>query len=298
MDWILSDAIKRHMLDTNEGRRGVLIRAVTRAIPQKIFLENLRTHGRYKKDLAPGTTLKPAGAGADWGPAVDESSIAPWSDAEILAAVREDCLRGAYYLVDWRGYAGYEPGENVVHLFSMGSPTTEAIEASQRLSERGIFANVIVISSPELLLGILGEKDGYRHLREGLGVTGDLHAVRAAGSGGTGTAELIGLAGRRVPIVAICDGEAGLVDNIGSIVGVRQVTQAVRRFSKCGRPDQVFRYQGLDADSIVDAAGRVLAETALEDLQIAPSVLSELSGMRPFRRPSWRDLWPEAGPDA
>src|SRR5688572_7476407 len=48
MDWILSDAIKRHMEDRNDGRRGVLIRAVTRAIPQKLLLEGLRTHARSK----------------------------------------------------------------------------------------------------------------------------------------------------------------------------------------------------------------------------------------------------------
>ena len=54
-----------------------------------------------------------------------------------------------------------------------------------------------------------------------------------------------------------CDGEAGLLDNIGSIVGVRQETLAVRKFSKCGRPAEVFKYQHLDADSIAEACGKV-----------------------------------------
>ncbi|MCP4921259.1 MAG: hypothetical protein GY913_30555, partial [Proteobacteria bacterium] len=56
----------------------------------------------------------------------------------------------------------------------------------------------------------------------------------------------------------MCDGEAGLLDNIGSIVGVRQETLAVRKFSKCGRPAEVFKYQHLDADSIAEACGKVL----------------------------------------
>ena len=292
MEWILADAIKRHMLDTNEGRRGVLIRAVTRAIPQKLFLENLRTQKRFKVDLPAGAELKPKGAGADWGDAVDESQLNAQDDAQILTTVREDTLKGAYYLVDWRGYAGYEPGDNVVHIFSMGSPTTEALEAAERLLERGIFANVIVISSPELLLGILGEQDGYAHLIEGLQVDGDLHAVDGAGESAAG---LYSLAGRRVPIVAVCDGEAGLVDNIGSIVGVKQATLAVRKFSKCGRPDQVYRYQHLDADSIVDAAGKVLAETALENLQVSPTLLARLQGQNARgTRKDWRELWPQA----
>ncbi len=291
MDWILSDAVRRHMLDQNEGRRGVLIRAVTRAIPQKLLLDNLRTQARFKTGLAPGTALKPSGAGEEWGEAVDESTLAPRADAEILRTVREDCLRGAYYLVDWRGYAGYEPGDNVVHVFSMGSPTTEALDASRALLARGIYANVIVISSPELLLGILGHADEYRHLRENLGITRDLQGIPESADGPAG---LVTLAGRRVPIVAVCDGEAGLLDNIGSIVGVRQEMLAVRKFSKCGRPDQVYRYQHIDARSIVEAAGRVLSETALEEFRVSPSALAALAKRKPGRRADWRELWPDS----
>ncbi len=292
MDWILSDAIKRHMLDTNDGRRGVLIRAVTRAVAQSLLLENLRRQARFKAELPAGAELVPAGSEPDGAGALDEATLAPLPDAEILAAIRADVLRGAYALVDWRGYAGYEPGDNVVNVFAMGSVTTEALEASRQLAEHGIFANVFVISSPELLLGILGHKDDYRHLRENLGVTGDLHAVDGAAGSEAG---LVTLAGRRIGCVAVCDGEAGLVDNIGSIVGVKQVTLAVRKFSKCGRPDEVYRYQEISAEAIVQAAGRVLSETALEDLRVSPLLLARLAGSGATKRPDWRELWPDAG---
>ncbi len=292
MEWILADAIKRHMLDQNDGRRGVLIRAVTRAVPQAALLENLKKQARFKSALAAGSLLKPAGASAEWGAALDEASVPTLSDAEILKAVRLDVLQGAYYLVDWRGYAGYEPGENVVNLFVMGSVTTEALDAAKTLLARGVFANVIVVTSPELLLGILGHQDGYRHLGESLGVDGDLHAVEGANASEAG---LVSLAGRRVPCVAVCDGEAGLLDNIGSIVGVKQVTLAVRKFSKCGRPDQVYAYQHLDGDSIVEACGQVLAETALEDLRVSPALLERLAGRERAPRPNWRELWPADG---
>jgi pyruvate dehydrogenase E1 component len=290
MDWILADAIKRHMLDQNEGRRGVLIRAVTRAVPQALLLENLRRQARFKAGLAAGQRLKPAGGGAEWGDALDESRLTALPDREILERLRADVLAGGYYLVDWRAYAGYEPGDNVVRIFSMGSVTTEALEASQALLERGIFADVIVITSPELLLGILGHQSGYQHLRETLGIDGDLHAVDGAEVSAAG---LVSLAARRVPCVAVCDGEGGLVDNIGSIVGVKQVTLAVRKFSKCGRPDQVYRYQELSAGAIVAAAGEVLSETALEDLRVSPELLARLAGARPGSpRRDWRELWP------
>jgi pyruvate dehydrogenase E1 component len=292
MDWILSDALRRQMMDGNEGRRGVLIRAVTRGIPQSFLLDHLRAHAASKQPGSAGGPLRPKGTGEDWGASVDESTLPALSDDELLARVRRDCLLGAYYLVDWRGYAGYEPGENVVRIFAMGSVATEAIEASRSLLERGVFADVIVVSSPELTLGILGEKDGYAHLREGLAIDGDLHAVPEKGRAAS-AAELVGIAGRRVPIVAVCDGEAGLLDNIGSIVGVRQVTLAVRKFSKCGRPDEVYAYQHLDAASVVEACGRALAETALEDLRVSPRTLEWMAGRDAGARRDWRELWPE-----
>ena len=112
-------------------------------------------------------------------------------------------------------------------------------------------------------------------------------------SGEADAAGLAGLAGRRVPIVAVCDGEAGLLDNIGSIVGVRQETLAVRKFSKCGRPDEVFEYQHLDADSIVAACGKVLSETALEDVRVSASTLERVAGApRAAGIGDWRELWP------
>ena len=286
VDWILSDAIKRQMMNDNDGRRGVLIRAVTRGVQQKEMLQLLKTQARYKGHDAGALAPK----GADWAGATDESQVACVPNDEILAGVRQDVLDGGYYLVDYRGYQGYEPGDNVVNVFTMGSLSDGAVEASRKLLERGIYANVIHVSSPELLFGILGHESGYSHLEDGLGVNGDMHLVP---TGEADAAGLAGLAGRRVPIVAVCDGEAGLLDNIGSIVGVRQETLAVRKFSKCGRPDEVFEYQHLDADSIVAACGKVLSETALEDVRVSASTLERVAGApRAAGIGDWRELWP------
>ena len=72
------------------------------------------------------------------------------------------------------------------------------------------------------------------------------------------------MAGRRIPIVSVHDGEPGLLDNAGSIVGVRQEALAVRKHSKCGRPVDVYGYHGIDAQAVIDACDKVLAETAVE----------------------------------
>jgi pyruvate dehydrogenase E1 component len=287
MDWILSDAVRRHMERDNEGRKGVLIRAVTRGIQQKTLLECVRRHASSKAHPDCFGKLVPAGETGG----LDESTVAPLSDDVLLQRVRAHCLAGAWHLVDWRGYAGHEPGDNVVHIFAMGALAPEALEASEALYKKGVHANVILVSSPELLLGILGEKSGYEHLLGTLGVDGDLHATAGAADSEAG---LISLAGRRVPIVAVLDGEAGLLDNIGSIVGVKQKTLALRKFSKCGRPDEIYAYHHLDAQGIVEACGEALATTALEELKVERSLLERLAG-REVRRRDWRELWPEAG---
>ena len=278
MDWILCDAIRRHFTDENEGRRGVLIRAVTRGIEQKEMLRRLRRHPRFRTD-----------------PTDLESD--PLDDATILEQAHKDCLSGAYHLVDFRGQPDYEPGVNVVHCFVMGSVATEALAASDRLREQGVYVNVIAVSSPELLLGNLAATNDFEHLRHGLGLDGNLHLAPADGEAVADGAELVTLAGRRVPVVSVHDGEAGLLDNIGSLLGVRQETLAVRKFSKCGRPDEVYAYQGIDADAVVGAVGKVLSETALEEVAVSRRALAELAARTGTPVADWRELWDAGAPE-
>ncbi len=285
LDWIFSDAVKRHVLDDNAGRSGVLIRGVTRGIDQKDMMKYLRRQRRYKGEGAPEVLHA---TGYAWENAVDEASVPAVDDAQILTQLRTDVLAGAYYLIDYRGYANYEPGDNVVHIFSMGSMTTEAIVASEQLLERGIYANVIVVTSPDLLIGNLGELNDYHHLRQGLQINSTLY-VTPVQNGHLEAPELVTVAGRRVPIVSVHDGEPGLLDNIGSLIGVRHECLAVRKHSKCGRPVDVYQYHHIDAPSVVEACGKVLSETALEEVRVASSALAALTTGQP--RPDWRELW-------
>lgn len=250
VDWILSDAVRRAYTGDNAGRTGVLVRCVTRAFRHAELLKRLVQHKRFEG----------------------------WAEEDILEATRKDCLAGAYYLVDHRGQEGYEPGENVVNLFTMGAMGSEALAASDRLRQDGIFANVINVTSADLLCGNLAALDGYQHLKTGLGVTGDLHLSESKNGHSryhlNDSADLITAAGRRVPMVCVMDGEPGLLDNLGSIVGVRAESLAVRKASKCGRPSDIYRYQHIDAESVYEACGRVLSETALENVILGRGLLS------------------------
>jgi pyruvate dehydrogenase E1 component len=287
VDWILSDAFKRHILNDNAGRSGVLLRLVTRGADQKDMMKYLNKQVRFKSNsntLLSRSEFPVAGG-------TNEEEISALSENEILTAVREDVLKGAYYLIDYRGYAGYEPGDNVVNIFAMGSLCTEAIKASENLLSRGIYANVIVVTSPDLLCGILAHENDYDYLRNGLMINSDLYLNR---QGQVESADLVVASGRRIPVVSVHDGEAGLLDNLGSIVGVRQESCAVRKHSKCGRPAEIYHYHHIDSEAVIDACGKVLSETALEKVIVTKQTFEQTADSTNAQqeRPHWTELWP------
>jgi pyruvate dehydrogenase E1 component len=162
----------------NKGRSGVLIRAVTRALHQHQLLDWLKKQARGSARCRPA----PNSASPPRTAACTKRKCRTPPTPRSSRALKHDVLAGGYRLIDWRGYRGYQPGENVVELFVMGALVPEAIEASQLLLDRGVYANVTVVTSPDLLCGELARKTGYQHLRQTLGVTGRLH-LRPAGKG-------------------------------------------------------------------------------------------------------------------
>ena len=225
LDWIFVDAIKRHVSGDNKSRTGVLIRATTRGVDQKDFLKYLKKQTKFKVtnellSMEKDKSIK------------HESLVENIQDNEILNKIRLDILKGGYNLINYFNYDSYDPGDNVINILSMGSPSTEAIKASEILLDSGIYANVIVVTSPDLLLGNLGQKDGYLHL----------HNILEKDS----------------PIITVHDGEPGLLDNAGSVMGVKAVTLATRKHSKCGRPNDIYKYHKIDSESIASCALEII----------------------------------------
>jgi len=176
----------------------------------------------------------------------------------------------------------------------MGALVPEAVRAAGLLLDRGVYANVTVVTSPDLLCGELARSNGYEHLTRTLAVNGRLH-LRAAGKergAPLGPGDAIDLAGRRVPIVSVHDGEIGLLDNLGSVVGVPQVAKAVVKFSKSGTPAHIYRYHGLHDEGIVSACGEALARTALEQVQLDPEATARLQVRQGASAGDWSELWP------
>ena len=289
VDWILSDAFKRHIMNDNQGRQGTLLRLVTRGIEQKDLMKYLTKQSRFKQDAS----AKLCRSEFPIQNAINEEEVASKSDSEILTQMRTEVLKGAYHLIDYRGYVGYEPGDNVVNILAMGAMVTEAISASENLLSRGIYANVIVVTSPDLLCGILAHENNYDYLRNELGLNADLYLNK---SGDVSSVDLVTVSGRRIPIVSVHDGEPGLLDNLGSIVGVRHESCAVRKHSKCGRPSEIYHFHQIDGESVTEACGKVLSETALEKVIVTKNSLEEVSQTDKMNTtgstPHWTELWP------
>lgn len=246
LEWILADHLRQHFIQSHQDQESILVRCVTKGIVQKEMLERLKKHKRFENV----------------------------SDAEILEATRQNVLKGAYALVDYRDFEDYRPGDNVVHLFAMGALVPEALRASDQLLEKGIYANVVVVTSSDLLLGNFAYKNGYQHLKEGLGISGHLYLNKTNPQQVSQKSEWLSLKSSRVPVVSVHDGEPGLLDNIGSIVGVQHHCLAIRKTSKSGTTWDIFELHHLDADSIAETAEKALESAAEEEFVVDPSVLS------------------------
>ncbi len=291
LDWIFCDALKRHFGYDNNERNGVVFRGVTRGVEQKDFLKYLKRQKRFKSNSDELLALE----GFEVQGTINESQVNSIDDSKILEVIRKEVLNGAYTLINFEGYGEYIPGDNVVNIFAMGALGTEAIEASNSLLKKGIYANVYIVTSPDLLVGHLGYKNGFEHLKNGLGVNSDLYLFPNEQT--STIAEAQTFSGRRVPIVSVHDGEAGLLDNLGSIIGVKHEALAVRKHSKCGTPKDIYKYHGLDAATVVEACGKVLSETALEQVQIYMNAGSTVKKAEQFQpklkkdQVDWSDLW-------
>jgi hypothetical protein len=146
-------------------------RCVTKGVVQKELLDRTRRQYRFKS--TPPATLS----------LQTEKEPRAIADSEILETIREHAMKGGYALVDYRGYEDYRPGDNVVQPLCQWVlwARRRLPRASDALSEKGIDANVYIVTSPDLLLGNTSYHDGYSHLEHGLDISGS--ALSQSGKG-------------------------------------------------------------------------------------------------------------------
>ncbi|WP_260765442.1 transketolase-like TK C-terminal-containing protein [Mycobacterium sp. SMC-4] len=117
----------------------------------------------------------------------------------------------------------------------MGALATEAVEAADRLADMGIEAEVVCVTSPDLLYRAVQGRDGLDHSPDWI-INQVFPAERAA------------------PMVTVLDGHPHTLTFLATINQVRCKSLGVTTFGQAGDLDSVYRHHGIDVDSIVRAA--------------------------------------------
>jgi pyruvate dehydrogenase E1 component len=122
-----------------------------------------------------------------------------------------------------------------VTLVGMGALMTETLCAADRLADLEIGVDVICVTSPGLLFDAM-------------------QARRGLGDAPTWILDQVFPADRAVPMVTVLDGHPHALSFLAGINNVDGTALGVTRFGQAGSLEEVYRYHGMDTDSIVRAA--------------------------------------------
>jgi pyruvate dehydrogenase E1 component len=143
---------------------------------------------------------------------------------------RRQVVAGAYPL--------RRAGHPQVTIAAMGAVVPESLAAAERLEAVGVAADVVVVTSPGLL---------FRALRARQGLD-------------TGTGEPTWILGqafpadRAAPLVTVLDGHPHTLAFLATINRVPHAALGVAQFGQSGSIEDLYRYNGIDTDSIIRAA--------------------------------------------
>ena len=163
---------------------------------------------------------------------VDQSLARIPADAAARELRRKQVVAGAYSLARWGGHDVSDPG---ITLVAMGAVVPEVLSAGERLRGLGIAGEVVVVTSPGLLFRAVQARRGLHD-----GPTWILDSVFAAE--------------RARPMVTVLDGHPHTLAFLAGIRRVPATHLGVTSFGQSGDLDSVYRYHGLDVDSVAAAA--------------------------------------------
>lgn len=138
------------------------------------------------------------------------------------------------------GYVLRTAAAPVLQIITMGALVPEALAASERLAGQGVASEVVCVTSPGLLFEAL-------------------QARRGLDDGPSWILDQIFPVDRAVPQVSVLDGHPHTLAFLSGINNVPARNLGVTRFGQAGDVDDVYRYHGIDTDSIVRAALDVIA---------------------------------------
>ncbi|WP_445397272.1 transketolase-like TK C-terminal-containing protein [Streptomyces sp. LE64] len=158
---------------------------------------------------------------------VDQTLAAVPTDPAARERRRRQVVAGAYPLLRREAPA--------VTIAVMGALVPEALAAAGRLAALGIPADVVCVTSPDLL---------FRALQARRGLTEGPHGIL----------DQVFPADRATPLVTVLDGHPHTLAFLGTINNTPVTTLGVTRFGQSGTIQDVYRHHHIDTDSIVTAA--------------------------------------------
>jgi pyruvate dehydrogenase E1 component len=117
----------------------------------------------------------------------------------------------------------------------MGAMVTEALEAADRLEQVGVVADVVCVTSPDLLFRALRARQGRQE-------------------GSSWILEQVFPARRATPLVTLLDGHPHTLAFLAAVHGVPSALLGVSGYGQSGSLAEVYRYHGIDSDAVVRAA--------------------------------------------
>ncbi|WP_084145497.1 transketolase-like TK C-terminal-containing protein [Amycolatopsis jejuensis] len=160
---------------------------------------------------------------------VDQNLAAVPADPAARERRRRQVVAGAYPI---RTAAVARPD---VTLVTMGAMVTEALTAADRLDALGKHADVVCVTSPGLLFRAVQARAGQD--------TADTWILESALP-----------SERSAPMATVLDGHPHTLAFLANVHRVRAAHLGVTRFGQSGDLDGVYRYHGIDTDSIIQAA--------------------------------------------
>jgi pyruvate dehydrogenase E1 component len=166
---------------------------------------------------------------------------------------RTQVLRGGYRL---READGRPPD---VTLAGMGAIMPELLAAADELTAGGVAADVLCLTSADLLFRALQAQRGLGRDRDERTSAGDRDSVGDAGYDGDSRARASILdelfpASRRAPLVTVLDGHPHALSFLGALSGGQISSLGVHDFGQSGDVQDLYRHFGIDADEIAGAA--------------------------------------------
>ncbi|WP_055612982.1 transketolase-like TK C-terminal-containing protein [Streptomyces phaeochromogenes] len=117
----------------------------------------------------------------------------------------------------------------------MGAVVPEALAAAERLAQVGVPAEVVCVTSPDLLYRAVRARQGHEQAESWV-------------------LDQVFRAERATPLVTVLDGHPHTLAFQATVNCVPVSSLGVTRFGQSGSLEDVYRHHGLDADSIVRAA--------------------------------------------